>query len=49
VQQLSIAETAKALGISEENVKTRTSRARLQMRDRLALVWGGRWAKAANR
>jgi len=49
VQQLSITETAKALGISEENVKTRTSRARLQMRDRLALVWGGRWAKAANR
>jgi len=36
VQQMSIAETAKALGISEENVKTRTSRARLQMRDRLA-------------
>ncbi len=47
VQQMSIAETAKALGISEENVKTRTSRARLQMRDRLAPGWGGRWAKAA--
>ena len=41
VQQMSIAETAKALGISEENVKTRTSRARLQMRDRLAHGWGG--------
>ena len=41
VQQMSIAETAKALGISEENVKTRTSRARLRMRDRLALGWGG--------
>jgi RNA polymerase sigma-70 factor, ECF subfamily len=40
VQQMSIAETAKALGISEENVKTRTSRARLQMRDRLAPGWG---------
>jgi RNA polymerase sigma-70 factor, ECF subfamily len=48
VQQMSIAETAKALNISEENVKTRTSRARLQMRDRLALEWGGKLAKAAN-
>jgi RNA polymerase sigma-70 factor (ECF subfamily) len=45
VQQMSIAETAKALGISEENVKTRTSRARLQMRDRLAPGWGGAWGK----
>jgi RNA polymerase sigma-70 factor (ECF subfamily) len=47
VQQMSIAETAKALGISEENVKTRTSRARLQMRDRLAPGWGGAWAGEA--
>ena len=47
VQQMSIAETAKALGISEENVKTRTSRARLQMRDRLAPGWGGAWAGKA--
>jgi RNA polymerase sigma-70 factor, ECF subfamily len=39
VQQLSIAETAQALGITEENVKTRTSRARLQMRDQLAPEW----------
>jgi RNA polymerase sigma-70 factor (ECF subfamily) len=46
VQQMSIAETAKALGISEENVKTRTSRARLQMRDRLAPGWGGAWRNA---
>ena len=45
LQQMSIAETAKALGISEENVKTRTSRARLQMRDRLAPGWGGAWGK----
>ena len=36
VQQLSIAETAQVLGISEANVKTRLSRARLQMRDALA-------------
>jgi RNA polymerase sigma-70 factor (ECF subfamily) len=40
VQHLSIAETAQALGITEENVKTRTSRARLQMRDQLAPEWG---------
>ena len=46
VQQMSIAETAKALGISTENVKTRTSRARLQMRDRLAPGWGGPWGKS---
>jgi len=39
VQHLSIAETAQALGIREENVKTRTSRARLQMRDLLAPAW----------
>lgn len=39
VQQLSITETAQALGISEENVKTRTCRARLQMRDLLATSW----------
>jgi RNA polymerase sigma-70 factor, ECF subfamily len=47
VQQLSITETAQALGITEENVKTRTSRARLQMRDLLAPGWGGQWSKAA--
>jgi len=40
VQQMSIAETAAILGIREENVKTRTSRARLQMRDLLARGWG---------
>ncbi|HZQ69165.1 MAG TPA: sigma-70 family RNA polymerase sigma factor [Terriglobales bacterium] len=45
VQQLSIAETAQLLGISEENVKTRTSRARLQMRDLLAPGWKGAWAQ----
>jgi RNA polymerase sigma-70 factor, ECF subfamily len=44
VQQMSITETAQTLGISEENVKTRTSRARLQMRDLLAPGWGGSWA-----
>lgn len=44
VQQLSITETAQALGISEENVKTRTSRGRLKLRDLLAPGWEGRWA-----
>ena len=43
VQQLSITETAQLLGISEENVKTRTSRARLQMRDAIAPGWSGEW------
>ena len=36
VEQLSIAETAKVLGISQQNVKTRLLRARLQLRDLLA-------------
>lgn len=49
VQQLSIAETASILGISEENVKTRTSRARLQMRDLLAPGWGGPWVQASHK
>jgi RNA polymerase sigma-70 factor, ECF subfamily len=44
VQQMSIAETAEVLGITEENVKTRTSRARLRMRDLMAPGWGGAWA-----
>src|SRR5215467_11984096 len=47
VQQMSISETAKLLQISEENVKSRTSRARLQMRDRLAPGWGGAWTGKA--
>jgi len=43
VQQLSIAETAQALGISEANVKTRLSRARLQLRDALAPGFDAAW------
>lgn len=46
VQQLSIAETSQALGISEANVKTRLSRARLQMRDALAPGLMGSWLKS---
>lgn len=43
VQQLSIHETAQLLRISEANVKTRLSRARLQMRESLAPGWNGAW------
>lgn len=43
VQQLSIAETAQVLGISESNVKTRLLRARLQLRDALAPGFDGSW------
>jgi RNA polymerase sigma-70 factor (ECF subfamily) len=41
VNHLSIAETAQVLGLSDANVKTRLSRARLQMRDALAPGFGG--------
>lgn len=44
VQNLSIQETAAALGISEGNVKTRLLRARLQMRDALAPGIDGSWS-----
>jgi len=44
VPQLSITETALALGISEANVKTRLSRARLQLRDALAPGIDGQWS-----
>ena len=43
VQQLSIDETAKALGISIASVKTRLLRARLMLRDLLAPGFGGSW------
>jgi RNA polymerase sigma-70 factor (ECF subfamily) len=45
VQQLNINETAKILGLSEANVKTRLSRARLQMRDALAPGFDGAWRR----
>ena len=43
MQQLSIEETAKALGISTASVKTRLLRARLMLRDLLAPGLGGSW------
>ncbi len=44
VQQVSIAETARLLGITEASVKTRLLRARLQMRDALAPGYDGSWS-----
>ena len=43
IQQMSIAETAQALGITDTLVKTRLLRARLQMRDALAPGFDGAW------
>jgi RNA polymerase sigma-70 factor, ECF subfamily len=44
MEQLSIEETAKALGISTASVKTRLLRARLMLRDLLAPGLGGAWS-----
>src|SRR5947209_2269693 len=44
MEQLSIEETAKALGISTASVKTRLLRARLMLRDLLAPGLGGPWS-----
>jgi RNA polymerase sigma-70 factor, ECF subfamily len=45
VQNMSIEETAKALGITEANVKVRLLRARLKMRDALAPGFDGAWTQ----
>lgn len=45
MQQLSIEETAKSLGISTASVKTRLLRARLMLRDLLAPGLGGSWSR----
>jgi RNA polymerase sigma-70 factor (ECF subfamily) len=45
VQEVNIADTAKALGITEASVKTRLLRARLQLRDALAPGYDGSWSK----
>ncbi len=44
VQHLSVEETSKALGLSISAVKTQLHRARLQMREQLAPVFGRRWS-----
>lgn len=46
MEQMSIQETAKALGISIPAVKTRLSRARLMLRDLLAPGLGGAWSSS---
>jgi RNA polymerase sigma-70 factor (ECF subfamily) len=46
MEQLSIEETARALGISTASVKTRLLRARLMLRDLLAPGLGGYWSGA---
>ena len=47
MQHLSVAEAAEALGISRDLVKTRLSRARLQMREALAPGYDGSWTVAS--
>jgi RNA polymerase sigma-70 factor (ECF subfamily) len=47
MQQLSIEETAKSLGISPASVKTRLLRARLMLRDLLAPGLGGAWSMSS--
>jgi RNA polymerase sigma-70 factor, ECF subfamily len=45
VQHLSVAETGKVLGLSTPAVKTQLHRARLQMREQLAPLFGKRWTE----
>lgn len=44
IEQLSVVETAKMLGLTEANVKIRLSRARLMLRDALAPGYDGAWS-----
>ena len=48
-QGLSIQDTAEALGLSENNVKTRLLRARLRLRQELSLYFGGRLKEEVHR
>lgn len=45
VQHLSVTETAKVLSLSTPAVKTQLHRARLQMREQLAPIFGKRWTE----
>ena len=45
IQHFSVAETADALGLGEEAVRTRLHRARLRMRDALAPGFDGAWIR----
>ena len=49
LEGLSIQETAQALGISENNVKTRLLRARLKLRQELSLYFGGKMQEESRR
>ena len=42
---MNIAQTAKALNVIEQNVRTRLLRARLMVRDALAPGYDGMWAR----
>ena len=46
IQHFSVAETAEALGVSGEAVRTRLHRARLRMRDALAPGFDGAWMRS---
>jgi RNA polymerase sigma-70 factor (ECF subfamily) len=48
-QGLSIQDTAEALGLSENNVKTRLLRARLRLRQELSVYFGGRLKEEVHR
>lgn len=47
MRQMSVRETAELLGVSQEVVKTRLLRARLQLRDALAPGYDGHWTHEA--
>jgi RNA polymerase sigma-70 factor (ECF subfamily) len=47
IQHLSVAETARILSISDDSVKTRLLRARLQVRDFLAPGFDGSWSRGS--
>jgi len=49
IQHFSVAETAEALGLSGEAVRTRLHRARLRMRDALAPGFGSEWIRGRGR
>ena len=49
LEGLSIQDTAQALGISENNVKTRLLRARLKLRQELSLYFGGKMQEESRR
>jgi RNA polymerase sigma-70 factor (ECF subfamily) len=49
LEGLSIQETAEALSLSENNVKTRLLRARLHLRQELSMYFGGKMQKESHR